>query len=117
MKRLGNLIYAVGIMSIFVFGVETFAKANGSKTNMEITTEQRQKMADVHDKMAVCMRTERPMSDCQQEMMNSCQSTMGKDGCGMMGDKMAHGGHHNMMGNKKSSGMNGHAMDEGSEKK
>jgi hypothetical protein len=58
-----------------------------------MTTEQRQKMADAHEKMAVCLRSDKPVSDCHEEMKKACQEGMGKDGCPMMGGKGMHHGH------------------------
>ena len=57
-----------------------------------MTTEQRQKMADAHEKMAACLRSERPLADCHDEMMKSCKES---GGCPMMGGKghgKGHGG-------------------------
>jgi hypothetical protein len=49
------------------------------------TKEDRQKMAEMHSKMADCLKSDKPMGDCQSEMMKSCKSMMGKEGCPMMG--------------------------------
>ena len=46
--------------------------------------EQREKMAQAHEKMAACLRSDRPVADCHQEMMQACHDTMGAQGCGMM---------------------------------
>ena len=46
--------------------------------------EQREKMAQAHEKMAACLRSDRPFPDCRQEMMQTCRDTMGGQGCGMM---------------------------------
>lgn len=64
-----------------------------NKADTKFTKEDRQKMADVHTKMAQCLNSDKPLSDCRKEMMDSCQG-MGKDGCPMMG--MGH-----MMDSKK----------------
>lgn len=53
--------------------------------------ENRQKMAEIHDRMANCLRGDQSMESCHEEMMKSCKEAMGKDGC-MMGQKM-HKGH------------------------
>ena len=63
--------------------------------------EQRHKMAEVHQRMADCLVSTRPMAECLGEMQKSCQETMGKDGCSMMGGDMG------MMGG----GMHGQGMD------
>lgn len=57
------------------------------------TKEMRAKMAVAHEKMAVCLRSDRPVAECRQEMMHSCQQMSGQ-GCGMMGERhkmMMHG--------------------------
>lgn len=51
----------------------------------KVSREDRQKMADVHTKMAECLKSNKAMTDCQSEMMRSCKSMMGKEGCPMMG--------------------------------
>ncbi|MFI5315474.1 MAG: hypothetical protein ACHQ6T_07225 [Myxococcota bacterium] len=47
--------------------------------------ELRQQMAAVHQKMADCLRSTRPIADCRAEMVSSCQQLMGDSGCPMMG--------------------------------
>jgi hypothetical protein len=49
------------------------------------TAEQRQKMAEVHEKMAACLRSERPIGECRKEMATACRDTLGADACPMMG--------------------------------
>ncbi|HWG70691.1 MAG TPA: hypothetical protein VN692_14855 [Steroidobacteraceae bacterium] len=57
----------------------------------EPSKELRAKMADAHEQMAACLRTDRAMSDCREEMMKECHQLMGEHGCPMMGmDKHKH---------------------------
>jgi len=65
--------------------------------------ELREKMATVHDHMAACLRSDKPLTDCRSEMMKDCQDTMGKKDCPMMG--------HGMMGS--GSGKRAHMMPDG----
>ena len=78
-------------------GQLSFADDAGKKTSTmkmpAMTTEQRQKMADAHEKMATCLRSTKPFTDCHEEMMKACKEGMGKDGCPMMGGKGMHGDH------------------------
>jgi hypothetical protein len=53
--------------------------------------EMREKMAGLHEQMATCLRSDKPISECRSQMMKSCQEMMGDQGCPMMG--------HGMMGN------------------
>lgn len=64
-----------------------FSYANDKHmTNM--SKEDRQKMADMHMKMADCLKSDKPMKDCKAEMKKECKS-MGKE-CPMMGHKWDH---------------------------
>jgi hypothetical protein len=71
--------------------------------------EMRQKMAAVHQKMAACLQSDKPIGACRSEMMQGCQETMGADGCPMMG-KMGGGMGPGMMGG---GGMHGQGMMKG----
>ena len=72
---------------------DDMGKKNSPMKMPTMTTEQRQKMADAHEKMALCLRSEKPFSDCHEEMMKACKEGMGKDGCPMRGGKKMHHDH------------------------
>lgn len=55
------------------------------------STEQREKMAAAHEKMATCLRSERDFSECRNEMMKECGEVFGKAGCPSMGAGMGMG--------------------------
>jgi len=71
--------------------------------------EAREKMAAVHQKMAECLRSSRPMAECRAEMTNSCREMMGDSGCPMMGGGPGGMGP-GMMGHGKGGGMGGGMM-------
>ncbi len=74
------------------------------KTWPKLTPEQRQKMAEAHEKMAACLKSDKPIEQCREEMMKACQDNLGKDGCPMMGMHHEHGqGMHLGMGQDKGS--------------
>ncbi|MGE3759937.1 MAG: hypothetical protein AB7H97_19375 [Pseudobdellovibrionaceae bacterium] len=50
-----------------------------------VSKEDRQKMADMHTRMAECLKSDKPMRECHSEMMKGCRGMMGKEGCPMMG--------------------------------
>lgn len=54
--------------------------------------ETREKMASLHEQMAACLRSDKPIADCHSQMMKSCQDAMGEKGCRMMGHGMMGGG-------------------------
>ncbi len=74
-------------------GKQSPSKKMSMPPTQMMTTDQRQKMADAHERMAVCLRSDKPVSDCHEEMKKACQEGMGKDGCPMMGGKGMHHGH------------------------
>jgi transcriptional antiterminator Rof (Rho-off) len=47
--------------------------------------EAREKMATMHEQMATCLRSDKLIATCHEEMMKSCHDTMGDKGCPMMG--------------------------------
>jgi len=52
----------------------------------ELSKDTREKMAQLHEQMAACLRSEKPVQVCHGEMMKSCQSQLGSEGC-----RAAHG--------------------------
>ncbi len=94
MNKIVMFLFFVCMSGNVAVANDTGKSAPSKKMSMaSMTTEQRQKMADSHDKMAVCLRSDKPVSDCHEEMMKACQEGMGKDGCPMMGGKGMHHGH------------------------
>jgi hypothetical protein len=47
--------------------------------------ETRAKMAEVHERMAACLRSDKAIAECRAEMHAGCMATMGAEGCPMMG--------------------------------
>jgi hypothetical protein len=68
-----------------VSAAPAFAAEPKKSAPAEPSAEQREKMAAVHQKMAECLRSARPMAECRSEMMKSCGEMMGASGCPMMG--------------------------------
>ena len=73
------------------------AGAADPKSTSDPSPEQRQKMAAVHQKMADCLKSNRPMNECREEMRKGCHDTMGEQGCPMM-ESMGGGMGPGMMG-------------------
>jgi hypothetical protein len=81
----------------FVTGIAFFALIQGSVSFAAdapakpptVSKEQREKMAKAHEKAAICLRSDRAVSECRQEMMHACVDAMGADGCSMMGGMMS----------------------------
>lgn len=88
-------------LSIIITGL-FFAASFSFAADTQVSKADRQKMAEMHTKMAGCLESDKSMSDCHGEMMKSCKEMMGKSACPMMGEM----GHmkgmqgQNMMDNK-----------------
>ena len=79
MKKIFILLGAV------LFGSSLFAANSGPVVNYkkpsDPTTKERQYLASFHDKMATCLRSDRPFSDCHKEIVNNCMNGFGKNRC------------------------------------
>jgi hypothetical protein len=93
MKKIATLLCTMVLVGSFAFAQDSSKKASSDKKMPAMTTEQRQKMAEAHEKMATCLRSDKALNECHEEMMKACQEGMGKDGCPMMGGKGMHHGH------------------------
>jgi hypothetical protein len=56
---------------LFVFGTMAPAFANHPEMK-DLSKDDRAKLAEVHEKMASCLRSDKPMKDCHDEMKKSC---------------------------------------------
>lgn len=88
MKTIGLMLCVIGML-----GSPALAQKKTTTTTkpMQLTAEQRTKMADLHEKMAACLRSDRPLAECHEQMMNGCREAMGSDTCPMMGPMKQHG--------------------------
>ena len=88
-----SLLSALGLVGAWsAFAGDTTASA----TPTVPTKEMRAQMATVHEHMAACLRSDKSMAHCRNEMMSNCRKIMGTQECSMMGmgqgTKGMHGG-------------------------
>jgi hypothetical protein len=76
-------ILIVGVLAIV--GASATLAADSPAAQSPPSKEMREKMATLHEQMAACLRSDKPITQCRTEMMTSGQNVMGKDGCPMMG--------------------------------
>jgi len=81
-------LFMVGGLCLPSYGQAPAKKPQAKHEMAEPTKEQRNKMAMAHEQMATCLRSDKSMEDCHDEMRKSCKE-MG-DQCPMMM------GHHGM---------------------
>jgi hypothetical protein len=83
----------IAVLTLILNASAVFSAEPTSPTHPAMTKEQREKMATIHEQIAACLRSEKPISECHKEAMKSCQDMVGKEGCSMMGGGM----HEHMM--------------------
>jgi hypothetical protein len=74
-------------VALIVGASAAFAAEPPSGTPAAPSREMREKMAVMHEKLAACLRSDKPIADCRKEAMSYHQEmmgTMGKGGCPMM---------------------------------
>lgn len=103
-KNWTTLLLIVG-SGIFVSQAGAANNSDSAKTNSkhhpmsgmmsDPTPETRKKMADMHQMMADCLKSEKPIKECKQEIMKNCP--MMKDGktCPMAAEMDMMGDHAN----------------------
>jgi hypothetical protein len=82
---------ALAVASIWISSGPAFGADAAKPTAADPSPEQRHQMAEIHQRMADCLNSERPMTECRGEMQKSCQETMGAGGCSMMDGHMGAG--------------------------
>ena len=69
------LIVIAGIcLSIGAHAADKEAGKPGPGKTSELTKEQREAMAKAHEKMSACLRSDKAISICHDEMMSSCKA-------------------------------------------
>ncbi|MGH8259647.1 MAG: hypothetical protein ACREUG_08150 [Steroidobacteraceae bacterium] len=80
-------------LSLFLLTTGATLAADAPAHQMAPSKQMREKMAAMHEKMAACLRSDKPIAECREEMMKDCQAMMAGHGCSMM---MGMGGMGNM---------------------
>ncbi len=94
---LSILILLMGLAGFSALAEQSaVSKKPSSNATTELTQEQRLKMAGLHANMADCLKSDKAISECRQEMMKGCREAMCKEGCpqGMMMGGMHSTGRH-----------------------
>ena len=79
-------IHRSGLMAVIcMLGLNSAIAADPPRADSAPPSrEMREKMATFHERMAACLRSDKPIADCHTEMMKNAREVMGKDGCPMM---------------------------------
>ena len=81
----------LAVASVLISNGPAFAADAAKPAPADPSPEQRHQMAEIHQRMADCLNSERPMTECRSEMQKSCQEMMGMGGCSMMDGHMGSG--------------------------
>src|SRR5688572_31307964 len=83
--RIARPLVELALATMLIGGVVTAFAADEPATPPAPSKQMREQMASMHEKMATCLRSDKPFADCRSEMQASCKSMMGEQGCPMMG--------------------------------
>jgi hypothetical protein len=70
--------------SLLLAGAGLAVAANAPPVQAAPSKDTREKMAQMHEQMASCLRSDKPIGECRHEMMQSCQKMMDGKECPMM---------------------------------
>lgn len=87
--RISSRWIEVALFAMLIAGAAAAFAADEPKAAP--SKEMREQMASAHEKMASCLRSDKPFADCRSEMQTNCKSMMGEQGCPMMGMGMGVG--------------------------
>ena len=76
--------FVLAVAGAMLAGGVALAEEVAKSAPADPSPEQRHNMAEVHQRMAECLVSARPMAECRGEMQKSCHEMMGKGGCPMM---------------------------------
>ena len=71
MKSIQTLILALTASIVLGSFFAQAQSAKGMKSMSAPTKEQREEMAKVHEQMATCLRSDKPIQECHEEMMKN----------------------------------------------
>ncbi|HEX6507143.1 MAG TPA: hypothetical protein VF221_05870, partial [Chloroflexota bacterium] len=73
------------VTALLLFGAAAATLADTpTPVHREISKETREKMAQLHEQMAACLRSDKSVQECHSDMVKSCQEQLGDEGCPMM---------------------------------
>jgi len=85
MRTRSTFRQAVAVLIVSTVATAALAANPPATTSTGPSKETREKMAVLHEQMAACLRSDKSISDCRDEMRKNCQTTVGAQGCPMMG--------------------------------
>jgi hypothetical protein len=86
---MGNSLSAItAILALYIPGTAPFAAEQPAATAATAVSapsrETREAMAAVHEQMAACLRSDKPVEQCHSEMHKACREKVGQEQCPMM---------------------------------
>lgn len=92
MKSLSLAAILIAALSAISASAADAPKPENLNDTMVPSKEHREKLAEAHEKMAACLRTDQSFQSCHEELRKQCQTTMGESCPGMgMGKGMRRG--------------------------
>ena len=80
--------HSMSLWAACLFAMSGALAADTPASHPTPSKEDREKMAQMHEKMAACLRSDKSVQDCHRDMMKQCRESMGDEACMMMGHGM-----------------------------
>lgn len=85
-RRASNTFLRNLIVSMMIAGANAvFAADEPPAPPPAPSKEMREQMAAMHERMAACLRSDKAIAACRDEMQKNCREKMGEQACPMMG--------------------------------
>jgi hypothetical protein len=65
--------------ALLLFGAAATYADTPTAESVDPSRQTREKMAVLHEQLAACLRTDKPVRDCRSEMLVNCQAQLGSD--------------------------------------
>ena len=76
---------SAGVIVLLISGAGAAWAVEPPATPNAPTKQMREQMASMHERMATCLRSDKAVVDCRNDMMKSCQALGPGKNCGMSG--------------------------------
>ncbi len=96
MSGCGSL--AICAIALVIGAGAAFAQDTPAPIHAAPTKEMREKLAVLHDQMGICLRSDKAVATCIEEMRQACHDTIGEKDCPMMMGMHDHMGKDHAMG-------------------
>lgn len=80
-----SFLHVAAVSALLAAAGAAFSAEPPTSSASAPSRQMREQMAAVHEQMASCLRSDKPIAECRTAMRQKCQEMMGQQGCQAMG--------------------------------